>query len=258
MQPLTTVVAAEPFTAANHFTIEKRTEVPRPGMRSFFYRVPEGVSALKVDLSWPEREVSVSVIRPDTRQQRGERVTPQGARRVTQVVTDPMPGTWEVRLTDVADTRTFDWEQAKKREPVPPTPATLTLSVLATEVALLDVEGASADRGVGTGGATHEVWITNRMAAFTGGAVGGPVGSARRGRYEIAEKEQQMYEVEVLPGSAALVARAFNPSDPDADIDVYVFDCTDEECVGAQADADPVGDELVVVQNPAAGPVWLI
>jgi hypothetical protein len=66
-----------------------------------------------------------------------------------------------------------------------------------------------------------------------------------------------MFEVEVLPGSMALVVRAFEPSDPGADIDVYLFNCTDDECEAATADADPVGDEFVVIQNPAAG-TWKI
>ncbi len=250
---LATVVVAEPLTAANKFSIEKKTEVPRPGMRSFFYRVPTGLTALKIDLSWSEREVSLTVVRPDTREQRGMRVTPQGTRRVTQIVPDPMPGVWEVRLTDVADTRTFDWEQAKKPEPVPPTPATLTISGLATQVTLLDEGGELVAEGSGSRSATTEVWLTNRMAEFTGGAVSNPMGSARRERREIADKEQQMFEVEVLPGSPVLLVTASNPSDPTADIDVYVFDCTGEECRGARADADPVGDESVIVENPAAG-----
>ncbi len=250
---LATVVVAEPLTAAKEFTIEKKTEVPRPGMRSFFYRVPEGLTALKIDLSWSEREVSLTVVRPDTRQQRGARTTPQGTRRVTQVVADPMPGVWEVRLTDVADTRTFDWEQAKKPEPVPPTPATLTISGLATQLTLLDEGGELVDEGSRSAGATSEVWLTNQMAAFTGGAISTPMGSARHERREIAEKEQQMFEVEVLPGSMALLVRASNLSDPAADIDVYLFDCTGEECRGALADADPVGEESVIVENPAAG-----
>jgi hypothetical protein len=250
---LATVVVAEPLTAANKFTIEKKTEVPRPGMRSFFYSVPEGLTALKIDLSWSEREVSLTVVRPDTRQQRGVRVTPQGTRRVTQLVADPMPGVWEVRLSDVADTRTFDWEQAKKPEPVPPTPATLTLSGLATQVTVLDEDDELVEGGSRSGSATSEVWLTNRMASFTGGAVSTPMGSARRERHEIAENEQHLFEVEVLPGSMALLVRASSPSDPTADIDVYVFDCTGEECRGARADADPVGDESVIVEDPAAG-----
>jgi hypothetical protein len=62
-----------------------------------------------------------------------------------------------------------------------------------------------------------------------------------------------LYEVEVLPGSTALVARAFNLSDANADIDVYVFDCTGEEVRSAGSDGDPLGNESVIVKNPAAG-----
>jgi hypothetical protein len=36
-------------------------------------------------------------------------------------------------------------------------------------------------------------------------------------------------------------------------VDIYVFDCSGKECVAAKADGDVTGDEVVVVQNPAAG-----
>ena len=246
---LVTIIAAQPITAANGFTVETKTEVPRPGIQSFFYRVPEGVGALRFDLSYPEREVTMSVSRPDTRSQRGERVTPAGSSGATQVVAHPMPGVWEVRLTDVADTRTFDWEQAKKDEPVSPTEATLKVTALATEVSVMGTAG----------GSTPDIWITNRMGTFTGGAVSTPVGSARREQLEIAEKEQKMFEVEVLPGSTALLVRTMKTSDPEADLDIYLFDCTNDEgeCSGARTDADPVGDEYAMVANPAAG-IWKI
>jgi hypothetical protein len=256
---LATIVAPEPLGASNNFTLEKKVEVPRPGMQSYFYQVPEGTKALKIDLSWEDREVSLSVVRPDTRQQRGEVITPSGGRRTTQVVADPMPGMWEVRLTDVADTRSFDWEQAKEEDPVPPTPATLTLSALAAEVQLVATgpspgsEEGAVSASAGSTASTYEVWITNRMAEFSGGAVSTAVGSARREHHAIDEREQQVFELEVLPGSTALMARAFNPSDPAADLDVYVFDCTGEECRGAKVDADPEGDEAVWIPDPAAG-----
>ena len=48
-------------------------------------------------------------------------------------------------------------------------------------------------------------------------------------------------------------------SDPEADLDVYLFDCTnvEGECRGARTDADPVGDEYAMVLNPSAG-IWKI
>jgi hypothetical protein len=252
---LATVVTPEPLNARNGFTVEKTVEIPRPGMKSLFFQVPEGTTALKIDMSRQDREVSMSVVRPDTRQQRGETITPTGGRTTTQVVSDPMPGMWEIRLSDLSDTRTFDWEQAKKEEPVPPTSATLTLAALATEVHLATARtGLGRNESEATNGAgTSQVWITNRMAAFTGGAVSTPVGSARRESPTIDEKEQQIFEVEVLPGSTALIARAFDPSDPDADIDVYVYNCTGSWCRRQDSDADPVGNESVIVSSPAAG-----
>ena len=253
---LATVVAAEPLSARNDYSVEKSVEVPRPGMQSYFYDVPEGVTALKLDLAWEDRAVAMAVVRPDTRAQRGALVG-SGQSRVTQVVHDPMPGMWEVRLSDVADTRTFDWEQAKKEEPVPPTPATLTVSALSADVSVVSGGAPVADNGSPSSAAapgSHQVWITNRMAAFTGGAVSTPVGSARAERRTIAQGEQQMLEVEVLPGSEALIVRTRVSG---ADLDVYAFDCSEEECRAARVDGDPVGDESLVIEDPAAG-LWKI
>ncbi len=262
---LVTIVAAEQFTAKNKFTIEKKTEIPRPGMCSFFYNVPEGVNALRIDLDAPKRKVKLAAIRPDTRTATGTRLVAikkgrmgrrsgaDGGEKSTFVVSDPMPGVWEIRLTDVEDTRTFDWQQAVKPEPVPPTPVTLTVSALATEMTALDAGDNLATSAAATGSAAYELSITNRMATFTGNVVSAPVGSARRLRPQIYEKEQQEFDVEVLPGSTALVVRVSNPEDPGADIDVYVFDCTGERAQATAAGGNPAGNESVIVQNPEAG-----
>jgi hypothetical protein len=242
---LMAVVAAQPLIAADSFTIKQESKVPRPGMISYFYRVPEGVNALKVDLNAPERAVGLSVIRPDTRSA-GARGLGADPGRTSFVVNEPMAGMWEIRLTDVADTRTFDWEQAKKKEPVPPTPATLSLTAYAAEVVATQ-----------SGGMTHDVSITNAMAKLTASALSLPLGSAHRERPTIGHKEQQMYEVEVLPGSPFLAVRVEGVSDLNADLDVYLYNCTEERCSQAATDADPLGDETVLVRNPAAG-TWKV
>ncbi|MDE2981586.1 MAG: S8 family serine peptidase [Gemmatimonadota bacterium] len=257
------IVAPEPLNSANGYTAKQEAEVPRPGLKSYFFDVPEGTTALKIDVGWEERPVTLGVFRPDTRGQRGEMIR-SDAGGITQVVANPIAGTWEVRLGDIADTRSFDWEQAREHEPVPPTAATLTVSALAADVEVV-AAGMAADNGApaaaaaGTG--THQVWITNRMASFTGGAVNTPVGSARRTYDAIAPLGQQVYEIEVLPGSTALMVRTEVDGAGDgaagADLDVYVFDCTGDECTGVRVDGDPVGDESVVVHNPAAG-MWKV
>jgi hypothetical protein len=50
-----------------------------------------------------------------------------------------------------------------------------------------------------------------------------------------------------------LLVRASGIADANADLDVYVFNCTGEDCNNPETDSDPVGDEVVSVENPAAG-----
>jgi hypothetical protein len=248
---LATVIVPRPLDRGGDFTQEVDVKVPRPGITSRFFRVPEGATTLVVDLGWEDREVSLSVSAPDTRQANGRRVSRSDG--VRQIIHDPMPGVWEVRLTDIADTRTYDWRQAKKEEPVPPTPAKLTVSAVSVEVAGLE----GGDETAEAPSPSRDVSLVSRMAGFTGGAVSTPLGSARRELLELGEKEQRVFEVEVLPGSSALVVRLGRASDPGADLDLYTFDCTGEECRAARVDGAPVGDEAVFVDAPAAG-TWKI
>ncbi|HSL70914.1 MAG TPA: hypothetical protein VK864_11775, partial [Longimicrobiales bacterium] len=98
-----------------------------------------------------------------------------------------------------------------------------------------------------------DVSINNHMATFTGSIAGLPVGSARRERATIRQGQQLSYEIDVPAGSTSLLVRASNVSDPAADLDVYAIDCTGRQCRTRQTDSDPVGDEIVTIQNPAAG-----
>jgi hypothetical protein len=259
---LTTIVVGEPLNASNSYTTQQKTEVPRPEMRSFFYDVPAGVNALRVDVEQSSREVGVAVVRPDTRTANAVRAAAGGGggrggagggavRRATYVVSDPMPGVWEVRLSDLADVSSFDAMQAEKDEPVPPTSATLTVSAIAVDLGA-PPNGAS-DGEASTTASPQDLSVTNRMATFTGGVGGLALGAARRERPAIRHGEQLHYEIDVPAGSRSLLVRATDVADAAADLDVYVFDCTGEECRNPQTDSDPVGDEIVTVQNPAAG-----
>src|SRR5581483_3355540 len=90
-------------------------------------------------------EVQLAVIKPDTRTASATHIVAErggrgggggggeGANRPaeTYVVAHPTPGVYEVRLTDIEDTRTFDWKASEAGTPVPPTKVTLTVSALA-------------------------------------------------------------------------------------------------------------------------------
>jgi hypothetical protein len=238
-----TIVAAEPLTFGNSYRSEKKFEVERPGMVHLYYSVPAGATALRVDVEASKRRVAVAITRPDTRNVNGLRPM-ENAGRMTYAVLDPSPGVWEVRLQDVDDTRTFDWQQAKKTEAVPNTPVTVTVSALA-------VEATAATGSNGPSGAA-DARLTNRLAAFPGAAISLALGSARRDAGSMRGSEQRLYELEVPAGSTWLAARV-RSSMADADLDLYAFDCSGKECVAARADGDARGDESVLIANPAAG-----
>jgi hypothetical protein len=261
---LAVIVAAEPLNAENSFTTTAKVEVPRPEMASWFYDVPAGTRALRVDID-SRRELAVAVVRPDTRTANAVRTAPGGGgggfggggatrSRASWIVTDPMPGVWEVRLSDLDDVRTFDAMQAEKDEPVPPTEATLTVSAIAVDLSLPAVTDPAM---MSSGALTHELTLSNRMGAFVGGVTALPLGAARRERPSIRHGEQLQYEIDVPAGAATLLVRAGDFADARADLDLYVVDCTGKQCRNPQTDSDPIGDEVVIVQNPAAG-TWKV
>jgi hypothetical protein len=91
------------------------------------------------------------------------------------------------------------------------------------------------------------------MATFNGKIAGVTVGGARRERPTIRHGQQLTYEIDVPEGATSLLVRASDVADKAADLDVYVIDCSGKQCRAPQTDSDPIGDEIVTVQNPAAG-----
>jgi hypothetical protein len=162
-----------------------------------------------------------------------------------------MPGVWEVRLSDLEDVRAFDGMQAEKDEPVPPTAATLTVSALAVEPAPQQVTADAMLKN--SAGSTNSLSLSNRMASFEGAIAGMPIGAARRENVSIRHGQQLQYEFDVPKGATALLVKATEVVDTGADLDLYLLDCTGKECRNPQTDSDPLGDEVVTAQNPAAG-----
>jgi hypothetical protein len=73
----------------------------------------------------------------------------------------------------------------------------------------------------------------------------------------IANAEQQQFQVQVTPGSTSLRATIGGTSDPAADLDLFVFNCTSGTCVQAGSSADGDSEESVTINNPAAG-TWVV
>ena len=100
---------------------------------------------------------------------------------------------------------------------------------------------------------TMDVDLTNRMGSFPGAALSMPMGAVRRDAGQLAEAGQKVYDIDVPAGTTLLTARLRLTQGNSADLDLYLFDCSGKECVASKADGDETGDEVVMVQNPAAG-----
>ena len=250
-----TVVAAQLLASDSGFKSQQKVEIPRPGMTHLYYRVPAGVSALRVDVQSGKRKPAVSVMRPDTRTASmvtagsvggsggGFGFGAPASSNATYWVSEPVAGTWEIRLQDVDDTRNFDWQQAKIDSAVPPTAVTVTVTALGASAT-----GAPASEG------GFDVTLANAFGTLPGAsAIGMPMGAARRSSGTLAPRAQQVFDIDVPPGTSLLSTRVRPAEGSRGDLDLYLFNCTKKECVAARADGDASGDEMIRIESPAAG-----
>jgi hypothetical protein len=257
-QTLNTVIVAREFSGPSYSHTITGT-VARNQHFSYFFTVEPGTPALKVDFSGPSAT-------PGTGQARFLRFHPfgvgldsnsslvcyspqvspggscPGGGPLSRTTTNPQPGVWEVT---VEARRTSDAELV---------PFSLTVSVLGATVSPDPDVIPSATIGVPV---ARSYTMTNLFGAFTGRAVGTTLGSARILTPTIANLEQQMRDVTVTAGSTSLRATIGNPSDPAADLDLFVFNCTTGTCVLAGQAADGDSEESVTINNPAEG-LWKV
>jgi hypothetical protein len=255
-QTLNTVIAPYTFSAANSYSQTITGSVGRNHALHYFFQVPAGTPAFKVDFSGPDAT-------PGTGQARFLRYHPYGVEidsnastscysppvatcaggtPNSRTTTNPQAGVWELTV------------EARRTSDVDLTPFTLTASILGATVSPNPDIIPSATIGVPI---ARSYTLTNLFGAFTGRAVGTTLGSARRDTFTIANLARQQYPVVVAAGSTSLRATIGNPSDPAADLDLFVFNCTSGSCVPAGQSADGDSEESVTIANPAAGN-WLV
>jgi len=255
-ETMNVVVVPHLFTADNGYSVTISGSVARNQARHYFFRVPAGVPALKVDLD--------DHTAAGTGQVRFLRYHPYGVpiddnsslscysppvagggcagSPLSRTTANPTGGVWEVTV------------EARRTSDVGVAPFTLTASILGASVSPNPDVIPSASIGVPV---SRSYTVTNLFGAFTGRAVGTTLGSARTGRFSINNLQQQQYPTTVTAGSTSLRATIGNPSDPRADLDLFVFNCTSGTCVLAGQSADGDSEESVTVNNPAAGQ-WVI
>jgi hypothetical protein len=149
------------------------------------------------------------------------------------------------------------WEvtvDARRNSDAVSAPFTLTASILGATVEPNPDVIASATLGAPV---ARSYTATNLFGAFTGRMVGTALGSANLQTPTIAHHEVQEFDVAVPAGTTSLRATIGSPSDPAADLDLFVYNCTSGTCVLAGQNADGDSEESVTINNPAAGD-WLV
>jgi subtilisin family serine protease len=245
-QMLNTVVVARHLEGpAYRFTASGKQE--RNATRSYFLDVPAGGAALQVDLSgisagsqvrWiaippsgvPAENTSTPFCYPNY----DDPANPNHCPPLSRSYANPAPGVWEFEV------------EARRTSPLLKNPYSLTARLLGVTVTPKTVTVPSAT--VGTPVAV-EWQVHNEFGPVTLHGEGGPLGSAVRSRPVIAQGKQQVRSVTVPAGASRFEASIGAPSDPGADLDLYVF--RNGALIAQSADGD--AEESVTLTNPAPG-----
>ena len=251
-QTMNTVLAPYAFSAANNYTNAVSNSVGRGQQQHYFFRVPAGTPALKVDLT------TAASTTPGTGQIRFLRWHPYGlgiddnavsncyqpaqttcstGSPTSRTVANPLAGVWEVTV------------DARRTSDAAFVPYTLTATLIGATVSPNPDIIPTATVGVPI---ARSYTLTNIFGAFTGRAVGTALGSARVGPFTIGHEQIQTYPTVIPAGTTQFRATIGSPSDPGADLDLFVYRCNGP-CVLVGQSADGDSEESVTLNSPVAG-----
>jgi hypothetical protein len=254
-QTMNVVIAADVFTAASNYSVTKTASLGPGQFDTYFFRIPAGTPAFKVDMTGggPAGAGAIRFLRwhpyglgvDSNAVSNCYNGAPGGCTTgspTSRTQSNPQAGVWEVTV------------DARRNSDAASAPYTLTASILGASVSPNPDIIPTAQIGVPV---ARSYTITNLLGAFTGRAVGTPLGSAYMATPTIANHAVQVYTVTVAAGSTSLRATIGGTSDPAADLDLFVDNCTTGTCVQAGSNADGDSEESVTINNPAAG-VWRV
>jgi subtilisin family serine protease len=253
-QTMNVVIAADQFVAPD-FSVTKTGSVGPGQFENYFSYIPRGTPAFKVDMTGggPAGAGAIRFLRwhpwglgidsnAVSNCYNGAPGTCTTGSPTSRTTTNPQAGVWEVTV------------DARRNSDAVSAPFTIVQTILGARVEPNPDVIAEAKIGVPQ---TRSYTITNLFGAFTGRAVGTALGSAYRATPSIAHHKQQTFDVMVTSGSTSLRATIGSPSDPAADLDLFVYNCTSGTCVLAGQNADGDSEESVTINNPAAG-LWRV
>ena len=244
-QTMNTVVAAEQFTAAGNYSVTETGTIARNQAKSFFFAVPAGTPALKVDMTaggatglgqvrflrFHPYGVGLEVNSTPNCYNPSAGGTDCGG-ALSRTAANPFPGVWEVVV------------EARRTSDVLVAPFSITASILGAKVEPNPDVIDTAQAGVGV---NRSYTLTNLFGDFTGRAIDGNLGSARSEKPSIKNGELQTFTVTPDAGSTSLTVRIGNPSDLKSDLDLFLVN--DKGAIVAQS-ADGDSEEAVTIANP--------
>ena len=233
-ETMNTVVAPDVFTAANGYTVTKTGMAGRNHVDRYFFRVPAGDPVLKVDLAGPDGN-------PGTGQVRFLRFHPWGlgvdSNASTSCYAPPVAGCATgdplSRTVDGADEGV--WEvtvEARRTSDTDWAPYTLTASLFGVAVTPNpDVIAEATGRRAGAA----VVLVPEQLRVVH--RAGGRLTARQRAERRVHDRQRRAAGVhdddpgrlDVVPGDDR------GPSDPAADLDLFVYQCTDRRARRARS-----------------------
>jgi len=246
---LNTIITSIKLDASNNYigTVSAHASKFQAGQPKAFFDVPPGTTAMRVTLNVTNNgRVNATPVHPYGVPLGGTTPIPftTGPASVSTVfATGPTDGVWEVTT-------------AASRAAVP-NDSTYSVSFEAFKVTLSPNPLVQDPTTIGTP-YTKQFTANNDFAAVsTVQTVSASLTSVRTINGSISEGgPQQTYNIQVPAGTTSLNVTLGGASDPGADLDLYVFNCTSGSCVQAGSSTSSTANESVTISAPAAG-LWV-
>lgn len=215
---INTIVVPFRFVAENGYEIKMNVTPPIPGDMSVFVNVPAGVAALTTSVSTSDIRLALISPERDVRWLSGS--VSEGGNTCCSFAR-PTPGVWEINLaSQVGQEFNPDASMPIKCTPVTLTAAIMDIGIKPTPDSFVPVIDINYP---------FSLMLTNRMAKVIAEAESVSLGSALHKCETIVQGEQHVYEIIVPKGATSLRAKISDVSDPGADLDIYLLECSSPE-----------------------------
>jgi Subtilase family len=264
---MTTVVAAEKLSAATGFRLEHEASVEPLRYTSWFVRVPEGASELKLESPNVTGGVTIRAM-PPWGVITALVAQPEGAWQ--SAIGNPAAGVWEIvieqknrevlrddngniqKMGVVGDAYWLETRMELQSR--------ISIHLKATAIRIENT-GFAARKVLAEASATNnQVTFLNRYGELNRVQTRSALGAMETETVTLtAGNLGRRREIEVEPGTSSLQVSVREVRDTVSDVDLYLYDCTNErhDCEFKKSSAGAGAYETIRIDNPPAGK-WLL